>query len=54
MALRCQIIDFVRLNFLHQADEVGRVRHVTIVQEEGDVIFVRIAIEMINLVGIEG
>jgi hypothetical protein len=37
MALRRQIIDFVGLHFLDDADPIRRVRQVVVMQEETDV-----------------
>ena len=34
VALRRQIVDLVRLHLLHDADQVGRIRQVAVVQEE--------------------
>lgn len=34
MALRRQVVDLIRLRFLQQADEIGRVRHITVVQDQ--------------------
>ena len=37
MALRGQVVDLVGLHLLDDADEVGRIRHVAVVQEEAHV-----------------
>ena len=44
MGLRGKIVDLVRLRFLHDADDIGRVGHVAIVQMKGDALLVRIVI----------
>ena len=38
VALRREIVDLGRLRLLHQADQIGRVGHVAVVQEEVDVL----------------
>lgn len=48
VALRGEVIDLVRLRFLHDADEVGRIRHVAIVQMQLHITVVRVLIEMID------
>ena len=53
MALRREIVDFGRLHFLNDADEIGRVRHVAIVQEETDAGTVRVLIKVIDARGVE-
>ena len=53
VALRGEIVDFRRLRFLDEADQIGRVGHVAVVQEEFDVLDMRIDVEMIDALGIE-
>ena len=53
MALRGEIVDFGRPDLLHQADQVGRVRHVAIMQQERHVARMRILVEMVDAGGIE-
>ncbi len=53
VALRREIVDFSRLHLLHDADEVGRVGHVAVVQEEPHIRLVRIVVQMIDAVGVE-
>lgn len=48
MTLRRQIVDFVGLDLLDQANEIGRIGEVTIVREKTDIRLVRINIEIIN------
>ncbi|MNK95626.1 hypothetical protein D3C87_1158700 [compost metagenome] len=54
MALRCQIVNFVRLNLLNDTDQIGRIRHVAVVQNEARILVVRILIDVIYPAGIEG
>jgi hypothetical protein len=51
--LRREIVDLVRLRLLHDADDVGRVGHVPIVQMERNTLLVRIVNEMVEALGIE-
>ena len=53
MALGRKIVDLGRPDLLHQADQVGRIRHVAIVQQERHIAGVRIFVEMIDARGIE-
>lgn len=53
MALRGQIVDFVGLDLLDNADQVGRIGQVTVVQNQPQVRLVRVLIEMIDTIGVE-
>ena len=53
MALRPEVVDLIGLHFLYDTDQVGRVGQVAVVQEEPDVFFVRILVEMIDALGVE-
>ena len=53
MALRGEIVDLVGLHLLHDADQVGGVGQVAVVQDEADVPLVRILIEMVDALGVE-
>ena len=53
MALGGEIVDLGRPDLLHQADQIGRIRHVAVVQQERHVAGVRILVEMIDARGIE-
>ena len=53
MDLRGEIVDLVRLSFLDNADQIGGVRHVAIVQDELRVWLVRILIEVLDAPGVE-
>jgi hypothetical protein len=44
MALGREIVNFVGLRVLHDADEICRIRHVAVVQNEAQPSFVRILI----------
>ena len=48
MALGGEIIDFVGLGFLDQANEIGCIRHVAIVKPQPHIRLMRIAIEMVD------
>src|SRR5437899_553615 len=51
MRLRGEIINFIRLRFLHDADDVGRIRHIAVMQMEGNASLVRLAYEMVDTGG---
>ena len=53
MALGCEVVDFGRPDLLHQPDQVGRIRHVAIVQEERHIAGVRVFVEMVDARGVE-
>ena len=53
MTLRGKIIDFVRLDFLHNTDEICRISKIAIVQQKVDASFVWITIQMIDAVCID-
>ena len=48
-----QIVDFVRLHLLNDADEIGGIGQVAVVQLETLMLHVRIRIQMVNTVCIE-
>jgi hypothetical protein len=52
--LRREIVDLVRLRFLHNADDVSRVGHIAVMQMEGNTLLVRIMNQIVNALGIEG
>ena len=53
MAHCSQIINFIRLNFLNNADQVGRISKIAIMQFKMYVFFMRILVQMIDPVCIE-
>ena len=53
VALRREIVDLVGLRLLDQADQVGGVGQVAVVQEETRVVLVRIDVEVIDAAGVE-
>ena len=53
MALRREVVDLIRLSLLHNPDQVRRIRHVAVMQEESRGTFVRIDIQMVNAFGVE-
>ena len=53
MRLRRQIVDLIRLNLLYGAHKAGRIRQVTIVQNQPPIIDMRILIKMIDTVRIQ-
>lgn len=53
MALCRKIIDLVRLHLLHDADQIGGVGEVTVMQNQLAIILVRVLIEMIDTLGVE-
>ena len=54
MALRREVINLVGPRLLHDADEVGRVRHVAIVQNEFKFCIMRILVNVFDPPSIEG
>src|SRR5262249_31402697 len=54
MRLRREIVDLIRLRFLHNADDVSRVGHIAVMHMEGYPLLVRIMNQMVNTLGIEG
>ena len=53
VALGREIVDFRRLRFLNNTDEVRRIGHVAVMQCEAHVLLVLILVEMIDAIGIE-
>ena len=53
MALRREVINFVGLHFLHQADEVGGVGEIAVMQDKAPVFLMRALVEVIDAGGIE-
>jgi hypothetical protein len=54
MALGRQIVNLVRLGFLDDADQVGRIGQIPVVHHKPDVFFVQVPVEMIHTTGVEG
>ena len=54
MTLRSEIVDFVRLCLLNEADQVGGIGQVAIMQEQTRLGFARVGIEVVNARGVEG
>src|SRR5262249_44458532 len=54
MRLRREIINLVRSRLLHDADDIGRVRHVAVMQMERNSRLVGIVNQMIEARGVEG
>src|SRR5215475_9402462 len=54
MRLRREIVDLIRLRFLHDADDVGCVGHIAVMQMEGNTLLVRIMNQVVDAFGIEG
>jgi hypothetical protein len=53
VGLRGQVVDLVRLDLLHDADEVGCIRQVSVVEEEAAALLVRVLIEVVDAVRVE-
>ncbi len=53
MALRRQVINLIRLHVLNDAHQAAAVRHVSVVEKETAVQFVRVLVEMVDAVGVE-
>ena len=54
VALCGEIIDLRRLHFLNDADEIGGVGQVAVMQEKPRIRQMRVAIKMIDALGVEG
>ena len=53
MALGAQVVDLVGLHFLNDADQVGGVGQVAVVQHEASVVDMRVLVEVVDPVGVE-
>jgi hypothetical protein len=53
VALRSEVVDLVGLNFLDDPDQVRRVREVAVVQDHPPIRIVRVAVQVIDPVGVE-
>jgi hypothetical protein len=53
VALRSQIVDFVGLHLLDDADEAGRIGEVAVVQDEAAGFDMRVLIQMIDAIGVK-
>ncbi len=53
MRLRSEVVDFVGLDLLDDADEAGAVGQITVVQDEAAAGLVRVLVEVVDAVGVE-
>jgi len=53
MALRTQVVDLIGLGLLHDADQVGAVAEVAVVQVKAGVVNVRVLIDVVHALGVE-
>ncbi|MCY1531169.1 hypothetical protein D9M68_663870 [compost metagenome] len=53
MALCAQVVDLVGLGFLHDADQVGAVAEVAVVQVEAGVVHMRVLVDVVDALGVE-
>ena len=53
MALGAQVVNFIRLRFLHDSNEVAGVAQVAIVQLEVGVLNVRVLVDVVDTLGVE-
>ena len=53
MAHRSEVVDLVGFYFLDDADEVGGIREVPVVEFEPKVFFVRVLVQMIDAIGVQ-
>jgi hypothetical protein len=51
--LRREIVNLVRLGFLRDADDVGCIGDIAVVQMEGHALLVRVVNEMVDALGVE-
>jgi hypothetical protein len=52
VALRGQVIAFIRLHFLHDMDHAGGIGHIPVVEGEPPPFLVRILVQMIDAAGV--
>ena len=53
MALRAEVVDLVGLQLVDELDEASRLREVTVMEEEPHVLLVRVAVEVVDAIGVE-
>ena len=53
MALGAEVVDLVGLELVDQLDQTARLREVAVVEEEPHVLLVRVAVEVVDPVGVE-
>jgi len=53
VALRAQVVDFIRLGLLDDANQIGGVRKITVVQYEIAMIDMRVLVQVIDSVSVE-
>ncbi len=53
VALGREVVDLVGLGLLHEADQVGGIGQVAVVQEEARLVLVRVDVEMVDAGGVE-
>ena len=53
MTLGGEVVDFVGLHLLDDADEAGRIGEVAVVQDEAAALFMRVLVQVVNAVGVE-
>jgi hypothetical protein len=53
VTLSGQVINFIRHGFLNQANQIGAIGQITVVQEHVYVLFMTIMIQVIDAIGIE-
>ena len=53
VALGREVVNLIRLDFLNDADEVGAVYQVAVVQLQTHIVFVRILVEVVNAICVE-
>ncbi|MPN47678.1 hypothetical protein SDC9_195282 [bioreactor metagenome] len=54
MTLRSKVVDLVGLHLLDDADQVGGIGQVAVVQDQAPAWLVRILVEVIDALGVEG
>ncbi len=53
MGLGGEVVDLVGLAFLDDADQVGGIRHVAVMQDEALVLLVRVLVDVLDAAGVE-
>jgi len=53
VALGCQVVDLVGLDLLEDADQVGGIREIAVVQDQVAVCLVRVLVQVVDAVRVE-
>ena len=53
MALRCQVINLIRLHFLNNSDQIGRIGEIAVMHQKMHIGLVWVPVEMIHPAGVK-